>query len=146
MVSHHLKASILNYSHLWHQAKVSFDINFLSWIELFKEFQLLLLDFSLFLEAYDNSRWTEKKIYAQDYEHKNLYVTSCFKLSFTAYSNWYLDHKDNRGFLVGYMAYGDQGIRSFLLYFSANQIQGIFDLIVIYIANIIQPKFSLQKY
>ena len=68
------------------------------------------------LDANANSRWTEKKVYAKNYDSEKLYATSGFKLSFTAYSNFYLDDKDNRGFLVGYMAYGDQGIRLFITF------------------------------
>uniref|UniRef100_A0A7M5X7T7 CUB domain-containing protein n=1 Tax=Clytia hemisphaerica TaxID=252671 RepID=A0A7M5X7T7_9CNID len=53
----------------------------------------------------DYNRWTEKKLYAIYSDSEKLYATSSFTVLFKAYSN---HQKENRGFLIGYMAYGDE--------------------------------------
>uniref|UniRef100_A0A7M5X7K0 Uncharacterized protein n=2 Tax=Clytia hemisphaerica TaxID=252671 RepID=A0A7M5X7K0_9CNID len=72
------------------------------------------------------SHWIEKKLYAKDKDTENLYTASGFRVTFKVYENHYLDHKNGRGFLIGYMSYkkvtdsekkdDDDGLSPFIIF------------------------------
>ena len=55
-----------------------------------------------------------KKIYTRNDESKKFYTIttiSPIKVTFSSYENEQLDLKKNKGFVLGYIAYGDPGIK-----------------------------------
>ena len=81
---------------------------------------------------------TVKKIYTQNNESQRLYTiatTSSVKVSFNAYfhrNRRLLGNKRNRGFVLGYIAYGDRG-----MYYYFNFIDLFFKNILNFLKRII---------